>query len=465
MFALLCTAGLVAAACDYVYAPFLSRLDQPVVFTGADLPQAIGIDPAVGVGFRWDAAAGTWVQIPIQVDQRVVVGFGSPPQNNSTAGVTGTVYGSGGQDVTALQYADPSTFVGADSDPLFDADDELVFMARDAGPQAPATATAPAGTAGPGLAIALEDPDGGTPGYVYLFTGTAGADPSAGEDYVDYQFSLDSGDYKTTYKRADGPNPESSTVTTYAYTAGMADRWMTTDLTLASGTGVDILDGLKARFGFNTCGRSNATFANAHGAFAANIDGPVRAIRSYIGANSGPLTQETVVFYADRIEVTTNLRVHAIPSIMSFFDWSSAAIGMEYGSSELAAPVTIDGDPDTVSAAIPEWEYVSGPQGVLSMHNEVTTSISGLSLDTVWVDDSSPPFNACWGDDNAFIGAAVTDITGGLPNTDPRFSGFETLTARRTLSVWTDATHADDWSPTWAAESFQPLTTAVSVFN
>ena len=42
-------------------------------------------------------------------------------------------------------------------------------------------------------------------------------DPAAGKDYVDYDFTLTSGDYKTTYKRADGPNPETSRVVTDAY--------------------------------------------------------------------------------------------------------------------------------------------------------------------------------------------------------------------------------------------------------
>ena len=58
-----------------------------------------------------------------------------------------------------------------------------------------------------------------------------------------------------------------------------------------------MLDGHKAHFWFSICARSNATFAYAEGAFIANIDGPIRAIRSYIGANSGLKTQRTEIFY------------------------------------------------------------------------------------------------------------------------------------------------------------------------
>ena len=131
----------------------------------------------------------------------------------------------------------------------------------------------------------------------------------------------------------------------------------------AGATGVDILDGHKNQFATSTCRRSNQTFADDEGAFIANIDGPVRAIRSYVGANSGPLTQRTHLMYRDREDVITDLRVHAIPAIMDFIDYSSAASGMTYRSSAVPGGVTIDGSPDTVGTALPTWEAVDGPQG------------------------------------------------------------------------------------------------------
>ena len=305
-----------------------------MVLTGAEVPAAIGLDPARVIGYRWKDG---WVQIPVQIDQRVVVGFGTAPASNTTPGTTGTVYGDGSGDLTALQYADPDTFVGPDTDPMIDADDELVFMARDAGPRVPAGTARPADAVASGVEVDLVDA-AGSHGYVYLFYGHAGVDPSAGKDYVSYDFALDSGDYKTTYMRADGPNPEHSTVVGETYQMGMIDRWKTVDLRV-NGSSADILDGFKARFSFDTCGRSNDTFADAEGAFVANIDGPVRAIRSYVGANSGPRTEETMYFYANRVEIVTDLRVHAIPGIMSFADFSTAASGMQYGNSAMAGTV------------------------------------------------------------------------------------------------------------------------------
>ena len=423
--------ALVAAGCDYVHPPFLARVDAPVVLTGADVPAAIGLDPARVIGYRWKDG---WVQIPVQIDQRVVVGFGTAPSSNTTPGTTGTVYGDGSADLTALQYADPDTFVGPDTDPMIDADDELVFMARDAGPRVPAGTARPADAVASGVEVDLVD-SAGSHGYVYLFYGHAGVDPSAGQDYVSYDFALDSGDYKTTYQRADGPNPEHSTVVGETYQMGMIDRWKTVDLRV-NGSSADILDGFKARFSFDTCGRSNDTFADAEGAFVANIDGPVRAIRSYVGANSGPRTEETMYFYANRVEIVTDLRVHAIPGIMSFADFSTAASGMQYGNSEMSGTVTVDGVPDVVPSTVPAWSYVAGAPGFVSWTDDITTDIPNLDqISLTWTDDATPAFEECWGSDGLW-GAAAVQITEALPNTDPVNTPTAHFRGRHVLGLW-----------------------------
>ncbi|MEQ8840212.1 MAG: hypothetical protein RIB98_04470 [Acidimicrobiales bacterium] len=457
--------GLVASACDYAYVPFLARVDGALVLTGAELGvDGLGLEPARALAFRWDADGAGWVQIPVQVDERVVADFGRVPGNNSSPGVTGTVYGSGSNSgVTALVYADPGTWVGADTDPTVDSDDEIVVLARDAGPRAP-NGTPPPGGVAVSLAreVAVVDPDGGAAGYVYFYYGNVGADPSAGVDHVTYDFSLDAGDYKDDYLRADGPNPESSTVTTDNYSMGFSDRWITDELRIGWGTGVDILDGHKSRFAFSTCGRSNATFANAEGAFIANIDGPIRAIRSYIGANSGPFTQRTEIFYEDRYETVTDLRVHAIPGVMSFWDWSAAASGMTYGSSALSGTVTVDGSPDTVGTELAEWEYLEGPQGNISLAGTFSGSYVP-TLEQVYVDDTTPPFNECWGDGD-FYGASGQAIVSWIPNTDPALGAFETFRAHQVAAFWPTGGNMAAWTEAWAAEVFQPLAATVTDF-
>jgi hypothetical protein len=468
---LLAATGL--AACDDVNT--VSRSTAPVVLTGAQLPDLVGLAPGRVVAFR-HARVGDqpqWTQIPVQIDERKVVGFGSQPANNTTAGVVGTVYGSGSGTITALQYADPNTFVGADGNAAFDADDELVFMAADAGGKPRADErTEPAGVVpGSGVAVQLDDPLGtDQQGWVHLFESDGSLDPAAGQDYVDYDFVLTSGDYKTTYKRADGPNPETSRVVTDTYEIGFTDRWKeVTWKVLASGaSGVDMLDAHKNQFAVNYCGRSNATFADAEGAFVANLDGPVRGVRSYIGANSGPLTQRTHLLYRDHEDVITDLRVHQIPAMMDFLDFSAAAQGMTYRSSTTPAGVTIDGVQDSVSSTLATWEAVSGSLGQVVTTNRLVTSVPTLAAGTTqfYRDQTSPPETQCWGD-GSFLGATGSFIGTTIPTTDPVDAGHATLQGRRTVvfsAQGVDPSVIPDLGAALAAQADNPLTVSVSAY-
>ena len=210
--------------------------------------------------------------------------------------------------------------------------------------------------------------------------------------YVTYNFNLLSGAYKTTYKLQDGPNPEDSTVTTPYYTDHFSDRWLKDGLRVKTGGAprADILDRAKATLGPGVCGRSEDTFDDAEGAFIANKSGPVRAIRSYIGANSGPLTQREHIFYEQREDVRTFLRVHAVPGPWDFFDYSSAAIGMTYRNNLNTGGVTIDGNPDSPASGRLTWESVDGPQGGLSISHFLTTDIGALNNTSHYLDDSTP---------------------------------------------------------------------------
>ena len=186
---------------------------------------------------------------------------------------------------------------------------------------------------GSGEELRLHDPVGDpTDAYLYLYRQTGNLDPGAGRRYVTYNFNLLSGDYKTTYKLNTGPNPEDSTVTTAFYTQHFSDRWADDALKITGrgASGVDILDRHKDLFAPGNCGRSEDTFDAGEGAFIANKSGPVRAIRSYVGANSGPLTRTREHLLRTPRGHPTFLRVHAIPGVLDFFDYSPAASGMTY---------------------------------------------------------------------------------------------------------------------------------------
>ena len=150
------------------------RADAPVVLTGAQVPHLSGRMPNLLVAFRY---GGAWVQVPLQVDQRKEVDVGTVRDDSPTG-------------FKVISYADPGTLVGPDPDPTFDADDELVFMAGEAGAKAPDSAARPAGVRplpAPAVEAALTDPDTGDIAYVYLFVSDGSLNQAAGGEGVSYQ--------------------------------------------------------------------------------------------------------------------------------------------------------------------------------------------------------------------------------------------------------------------------------------
>lgn len=421
--ALLAVAALTLGGC-FVPGPTstIDRPADPVVLTGADVSTLIGTAPNDIVAFRNTPEEG-WIQVPVQVDERAVVNLA-------------TVYHKASPGLTnVLTYTDPNTWTGPDPDPTLDANDEIAFMARDAGGR-PKPFSEPAGVmTGTGVEVRVVDLQSKTVGAVYLFERSGTLDPGAGQQYVDYQFSLASGDYKTTYRLTNGPNPESSRVTTPYYSHHFSDRWLSDEIevTAPGASGIDILDRHKNLFGPGACGRSEDTFDAAEGAFIVNKSGPVRAIRSYIGANSGPNTQREHIFYDQREDIHTYLRVHAIPGVMDFFDYSPAASGMTYSNDRNPAGVTIDGNPDTLAdGSAPQWEMVDGSQGSMIVIPGLTTSYAPATTTGYYLDDSTPATTQCTGDSAAY-GSSGSWITNQIPCTDPDLGCTDTLTSSRIL--------------------------------
>ena len=321
----------LAAAVVFLSGCAFQRPEDPIVLKGSETPRLVGAAPGKVLAFRY--LNGRWDQVPVQVDERALIDLG-------------TVYNESANGVKLMTYTDPNTFAGADPDPTIDANDEIVLMGIDGGSQAAPGSNPPGVVAGSGEEIRFHDPVGDpTDTFAYLYRQTGNLDQSAGRPYVDYDFNLLSGNYKSTYRLQDGPNPEDSTVRTNFYTRHFSDRWADDGLKIIApgASGVDILDRHKNLFAPGNCGRSEDTFDDAEGAFIVNKSGPVRAIRSYIGANSGPLTARQHIFYDRREDITTTLRVHAIPGVMDFFDYSPAANGMTYRSDVDPRGATIDG--------------------------------------------------------------------------------------------------------------------------
>ncbi|MFQ5665379.1 MAG: hypothetical protein ACE5I7_03005 [Candidatus Binatia bacterium] len=402
----------------------LGRPADPVVLPGAAVPSLDGISPGALVAFRYLSG---WSQIPVQVDERAMINFDAVYNNSAQCS---------GCNITVLDYTDSGTFTGPDPNPALDPDDEIVFMARDAGAR-PASFSEPAGVVpGSGVEVTVTDPIGLQTAYVYLFEQMGALDQGAGRQYVDYQFVLLSGAYKATYKIDKGPNPEDSSVTTSHYMCHFSDRWIQDELRVFAGSAssAEILDRHKNLFAPDVCSRSEDTFSHAEGAFVINKSGPVRAIRSYVGANSGPLTQREHLYYERREDIATLLRVHPIQGVMDFYDYSPAATGMVYRNDLNQSGVTIDGVPDSVTAGLFGWELVTGQQGSLTHVGSVQTSIAlpVTAVTSYYLDDTTPPVTQCTGDAFAY-GSSGLWINTDLPNTDPRNGTADFFTAVRTI--------------------------------
>jgi hypothetical protein len=230
--------------------------------------------------------------------------------------------------------------------------------------------------------------------------------------------------------QARGPNPEDSTVLARAYALHFGDRWLNDGLTIAAGDAneADLLERSRIQLTPVTCGRSEDTFNGVIAptgpkAFIVNISGPVRGVRSYMGANSGNLTSATDFFYPDRVDTVGDLRVHTIPGVMTFEDLTTNLAGMRYSDDLAPDPVPVDGVPDVLPAGTPSWQLVSGPQGSLVTVRGLETTIPDLVTDRWYLDDASPEPVPCTGDAVAW-GQHGVRVFGPLPCTDPRHYGI-----------------------------------------
>lgn len=430
------------------------RPTDPVVLKGTDLPALAKTAADRVVGYKWQ---GRWIQIPVQVDERHTITARSLYPENPPG------YVNDGVSFDIEVYADPKTRSGADLNKNFDADDELVFMGGDAGGSAPAAAVEPGGVvAGSGNKVAVNDPISGGEAFVYLFAASGKADQSAGKDYVDYDFNLVNFGPNDTlindYGFTNTGNPEDSTVKTDNYELHSIDRWMEDELKITAGgaPGIDILDreAISAG-GLGGCSRSEYTFSanwtldatpgndtntDDEGTYINVIDGPVRAIRSYMGANSGPYVEDLHIYYPDRHDRKINVRVHPIPEMYVWTDYNVDATGMKYRDQKNTAGVDIDGVPDVLEGATMAdfedgqylWQQVSGSHGTATTMVAAESSATpgnptNFGFKSYYLDNENPSTSSgakerqCGGDLKAY-GASGFGIDGVYPNTDPMFA-------------------------------------------
>jgi hypothetical protein len=291
-----------------------------------------------------------------------------------------------------------------DPQPLFDADDELSFMAGDAGAQAPSGTPLPSGTAD-GQVVTISDPlDPTTVRYVYLVTQPGGSSYDAKNGYVKmtrdsdsltwldrYSFSPASYDKIGTSNTGYGPNLPGSvcqtaadndgqitaangvarpskdraprddfTVTTPTYREHASGRWLVQGFQVrkpdSNGWSSNIIARWKGR-AFQQSPDSDVSVVGfedeqvnweLNSALLGWRQGPVRAIREVWGADSGTNVTKTETYYRDADVYAYHLRVHPIPPDGLYTDWSyRPGVATTYYNVAQQGGVAIDGQPDT----------------------------------------------------------------------------------------------------------------------
>jgi hypothetical protein len=376
----------------------------PEVDTGDRAGKGTPVDRLLG--YRWDAS-GKWVQIPFQIDE-VFTRY----LDNSASGFA--VYS--GQDKHTTYAYDREGWRYVDSDPDnvckaipfevdgkrpkttpdpvagLDGNDELAFMASDAGGEAPQGTTLPAGIEGV-QKVTINDPTkpDAAPTYIYVMKAAPdGPKPAfdASDGYMSFKRDANSDSFEKSessyenygnagtgkYCDADGnvvtkdgkadvqrrrPRDYAS-IETPRYRFRYDGRWLMTQLNISPDGGQtfgpDLIDRWKAR-AFQQdpssktpcCGfEEEDTHWGGSSTLLGERVGPVRAMRETWGADSGTNVIRRESFYRDSIVQKSWLRVHPIPpldGIYAQWDFNGGRV-TTYANRKHPEGVPIDGRND-----------------------------------------------------------------------------------------------------------------------
>jgi len=389
-----------------------------VVVAGPDA--GAPVDQVTAWAFDSDAAEDPWTEVPVQVDERfpyflanansdfgiysgvdyeLTYAWGGDgihttgeeawrkvaggtslddlgaryPREDELADLDGVI--TPGMGETALDY------LGAMADPAvgLDTDDEVVFMASDAGAMAPTSAN-PAGVdLSTRQQVVLADPITGAVSYVYLYLADGGSSFTADTGYVQHErdetadwwadrgswvaddpeklgtsntgYGANVGGQVWTKPNLDGGIPvamvagdeprnatdrwplDGMTVTTPSYRATTSGRWMFRSMQVArtegGGYGDDLIDRWKGR-AFQQSPDATVSLVGfedeqvnweANSSLLGWRSGPVRTIREIWGADSGTNVTKTETFMRDGIQHRYRVRVHPIPPDGLYTSW------------------------------------------------------------------------------------------------------------------------------------------------
>jgi hypothetical protein len=277
-----------------------------------------------------------------------------------------------------------------------DPNDELVFMARDAGARLPATSAALPGE-GARVVLALSTPDRDQSGWVYLLSFQEAAPPLPARDLVSLTW--------------DGPEVtgwagERARVVCAPGGTSVLDWRELRFARPGGGYGVDVIDraklSFKARYLFLDLARREDE-VRAH--FAGFIDGPVRVVarvtaETYLiwghWVRTTPRSQ--LVIYDDRLELDLEVRLPVAlepdsnSELRVALDFSPEAGDLSLWTEQLRRPVR----PGRVArgkelpTGPPAWICVSSPDGALLMRLDAGPNLSNAPR-TLHLEDGAVP--------------------------------------------------------------------------
>jgi hypothetical protein len=380
---------LTAGAC-FAGKPYEDRIYEPVVIPGAKIFSANGLP--VSELFVYAYKNNSWTMIPFQIDERVrLIDPDLTKEGNDRIRHFYVI------DNINPEYARPDTLPG------FDKDDELVFMLRDAGDQAPSDAwiSNPESRLNSRHEIILTDPLTGEKAYVYLFQSNTLSMPAEVANHYGMQF-----------------DPETHTVQSLAYSMRISrENGLVQDIAIKApyGSGLDIFDTQKMRMnGYLDWGRGIQLYFGRNDANSASeiifvvypnetylsytahpVVRAIREVRQGLGNNKFGFVYESTEFYLttknypfsgsfvggtvlDPDSIREALQDPAVEVAIEIdylrqsWDFSANASGMKFYNPHNSG-ITVDGVQETVNSAVDvipgqrlqTWAMITGSQGTL----------------------------------------------------------------------------------------------------
>lgn len=360
---------------------FDARSHEPVVLNGSQL-FGLGVVGSHLQGVPVEDIAvhswtgSEWTRIASQVDER---------RDVVLAGC-GFFKAYSGSDVQNTY-----DYTGSETNGL-DADDEVVFMLRDTGKQAPSGSLPPGATSR--TEVTLTDPLTQETAYAYV---TKGSSLPEAAPYTAYASDDADNSADIPCNKASGYN-RNDTIGTAGYQMHFDSRWGLDSIRVRTGDdaadplstdglGPDVIDRWKGRAYAGDGSSQTEWYWSEHSTMLGTIAGPVRVIRATNGAASGTNVTRTIIAYADTFRQEFVLHLHPMPpeGFYGYWDMDCSQGPMTFYNSLNPTGVSVDGVPDPVGDArdaishqyplflsprtplvmdpVSYWEQISSPNG------------------------------------------------------------------------------------------------------